>query len=140
MQFCMLIPNMVLLCYDCYYLKSYLAYTNPHYKVYDEKWPFFKSISTIRRSFYELQICSRGALCNFRPIFLFNLLQWPIIRHISCVGPLYKDCGILFCGSQNFQVLRLCIQTIQEAKEYLVKQQDKYFPYILLRLPFDFIS
>ena len=49
---------------------------------------FFTGRSTRRRSTYELQICLREALCNFRPIFLFNLLQWPImIRHISCVGP-----------------------------------------------------
>ena len=41
----------------------------------------FPSLSRPCSSAYELQICSRGALCNFRPIFLFNLLQWPIIRH-----------------------------------------------------------
>ena len=48
----------------------------------------FPGLSRPYSSAYKLQICSRGVLCNFRPIFLFNLLQWPIIRHFCEWGPL----------------------------------------------------
>ena len=73
---------------------------------------FFTGISTLRRSFYELQICSRGAFCNFRPLFLFNLLQWPIIRQYFVWGPLYKFSKIGYRGRYFFYLLRLSLLRI----------------------------
>jgi len=99
--------------------------------VHSKKWPFFKSISTIRRSFYELQICSRGALSNFRPILLFNLLQWPIIRHISCVGPLYKKAVSFFAEPRIFvhcvyKIKNLTFVHIHKQKDTTSHRQSIY--------------
>ena len=65
----------------------------------------FKGRSRQYSSVCKLQICSRGAMCNFRPVFLVVLLQWPIIRHFCVLGPLCIKSKIGYRGSTFLQFM-----------------------------------